>query len=1010
VHGRHIALAFAILIAIAVAAPAQAATVLYPDLKTLPPRDLRFDRADVSQGQTGDMHNVLRFSNTAWNAGQGPLELRGTIDPITQQGPAVQRVYDSTGGHTDYTVGLFYYHPVHVHYHFDNWGSFGLWTKAAYDQWVASGRTQGSPDIAGAKTTSCITDEEFVKQLVGTPYPQQYPYDQCSPNAQNMLTEGLAVGYGDTYDYYRFEQWIDLGPSGSLADGQYVVRSVVDPLNKVYESAGAADQSREGQQDNEATTTFTVSGGKILDTDPPTGTIRVNDVDAGTQSPNVTVKVLGRDDVSGVDQVRLSNDGSTWSAPTAYSTAGGSATMSMPWNLVTGAGGSSADGTKTVYAQFHDASGKWGPSATDTIVLDRGNNSPYAAAVLTDNPISYWRLGETSGTTAADAMALNPGTYGSAPTLGANSLIPADTANKAVQFDGATEYARVPNSASLGLTANVSLEAWIKPDALPAAGSFASVASKPEAYALQFNGPRLEFTIMQSGTRRRLQAPVGAVVAGQTYHVVGTYDGTTSRLYLNGAEVASMPLTGAITSSGSSLNIASWNTTGEFLKGTIDDVAVFGTPLSAARVKAHYDAGTGGGGPPVPAPDPPSGLGASTVNSGRIDLTWTDNSSNETNFVVERDTSSSFASPTVATVGAGVISYADTGLSPSTTYWYRVKAKNATGSSTYSNVTSATTSAPPVPAAPSLLNAKAMSSSRIDLTWTDNSGVESNMVVERSTSSSFASPVVATLPADTTSYSDTGLSPSTTYYYRVKATNATGPSGYSNTSSDTTQAPPPATTYAQEVTADAPVSYWRLGEASGTVAADARNANPGTFVNGPTLGSASLLGSDTANQAVSFDGVNDHVLVPSSTSLRLGSPLSLEAWIKPTAIPATGSFASLLTKADSYSLQFNGPRLEFTIMQSGVRKRLQAAAGAVVAGQTYHVVGTYDGTTQRLYLNGAQVASVALTGPATANANSLYIASWNGSSEFAKGTIDEAAIYPTALSAARVLAHYNAGK
>jgi DNA-binding beta-propeller fold protein YncE len=80
-----------------------------------------------------------------------------------------------------------------------------------------------------------------------------------------------------------------------------------------------------------------------------------------------------------------------------------------------------------------------------------------------------------------------------------------------------------------------------------------------------------------------------------------------------------------------------------------------------------------------------------------------------------------------------------------------------------------------------------------------------------------------------------------------------------------------------------------------------------------------------------------------------------------------------------------------------------------VVGTTYHVVGTYDGTTQRLYINGAQSVSAALTGAITANTNALYIGSWNGSSEFYRGTADEVAVYSTALTASQVLNHYNAG-
>jgi len=84
--------------------------------------------------------------------------------------------------------------------------------------------------------------------------------------------------------------------------------------------------------------------------------------------------------------------------------------------------------------------------------------------------------------------------------------------------------------------------------------------------------------------------------------------------------------------------------------------------------------------------------------------------------------------------------------------------------------------------------------------------------------------------------------------------------------------------------------------------------------------------ADAANTSVSFDGVNDYVNVGSAASLNLTSSFSIEAWIKPNALPANGSFASVLTKAESYSLQFNGPRLEFTIMQNGARRRLQDPA------------------------------------------------------------------------------------
>ena len=96
------------------------------------------------------------------------------------------------------------------------------------------------------------------------------------------------------------------------------------------------------------------------------------------------------------------------------------------------------------------------------------------------------------------------------------------------------------------------------------------------------------------------------------------------------------------------------------------------------------------------------------------------------------------------------------------------------------------------PADPSDLTATAVSSSEIDLSWSDHATDESAYVVERSPNGNTDwTQLTSTLPADSTSYSDTGLSGSTTYHYRVKATNAAGDSGYSNTASATTKATPP---------------------------------------------------------------------------------------------------------------------------------------------------------------------------------------------------------------------------
>jgi hypothetical protein len=90
------------------------------------------------------------------------------------------------------------------------------------------------------------------------------------------------------------------------------------------------------------------------------------------------------------------------------------------------------------------------------------------------------------------------------------------------------------------------------------------------------------------------------------------------------------------------------------------------------------------------------------------------------------------------------------------------------------------------PSAPTNLAATVASSTQVNLTWTDNSVVETNYIVDRATDSAFTQNLsTATLPANTTSYSSTGLTNGTTYYYRVLATNVVGDSPNSATVSAT---------------------------------------------------------------------------------------------------------------------------------------------------------------------------------------------------------------------------------
>ncbi len=186
-------------------------------------------------------------------------------------------------------------------------------------------------------------------------------------------------------------------------------------------------------------------------------------------------------------------------------------------------------------------------------------------------------------------------------------------------------------------------------------------------------------------------------------------------------------------------------------------------------------------------PAAPTNLNAVAAGSGQINLTWTDNANNEEGFQLERCTGTSCTDFTqINQPGVNATAFSNTGLTSSTNYRYRVRAFNANGNSSYSNIAEATTQSTQTQlAAPGNLVATAVSSAQINLAWQDNSSTEDGFKLYRSTDGVSFSRIV-TLGANVTTYSNTGRPASTTYYYRVLAYNASGATSYSNTASATT--------------------------------------------------------------------------------------------------------------------------------------------------------------------------------------------------------------------------------
>jgi probable HAF family extracellular repeat protein len=193
----------------------------------------------------------------------------------------------------------------------------------------------------------------------------------------------------------------------------------------------------------------------------------------------------------------------------------------------------------------------------------------------------------------------------------------------------------------------------------------------------------------------------------------------------------------------------------------------------------------------LPAPLSPSGLTATAVSGGQIDLSWTDNSHNEFAFALWRRAGTGDYQR-VGVVPPNVTTFSDTTVGLDTLYTYRVRAVNNGGASDWSN-DAKSFALLPAPAAPSGLKAAVVGSWQIDLTWADNSHNEFAFAIWRKSGAGDWTRI-AVVPPDVTAYSDRDVIPEAQYVYRIRATNNGASDWTAEVSAATLPPAPPAPT------------------------------------------------------------------------------------------------------------------------------------------------------------------------------------------------------------------------
>jgi hypothetical protein len=173
---------------------------------------------DLTIEMTPEGVRQLRLTNYIINRGPGKLEVFGTSDRLTERTVVMQNIYRANGSFTARPAGIFFFHALHNHWHFEDFAVYEVWSLTA----------GGEPDQSVAvmdKVSYCLRDTGRSVLPGAALYPL---YTDCEADLQ-----GINAGWIDSYAYDLPEQTIDIT---GLEDGVYALICTVDPGDRLRET------------------------------------------------------------------------------------------------------------------------------------------------------------------------------------------------------------------------------------------------------------------------------------------------------------------------------------------------------------------------------------------------------------------------------------------------------------------------------------------------------------------------------------------------------------------------------------------------------------------------------------------------------------------------------------------------------------------------------------------------------------------------------------------------------